>query len=196
MSYENEADKNKEAPFVLNQKNIKSDMLHFKDDILKDIKTMQKNISEKFEISNNVLKEKLEAYDRKMNLYNERIAQLSNLVVTDKDQKEKIEKLLQGKIELKDQILTNEIKLSNLEKDFQDRVSKIEYILSDSVVYPSVVGQKGKFKTFHEFIDYVIFQLNQNIVYREKNALDVTTYKNKLENITLSLKMQLDKRDI
>ena len=192
MSNEKEADKNQEAPFALNQKNIKNDMLHFKDDILKDMKTMQKNIAEKFEISNNVLKEKLEAYDRKLNLYNERIVQLTNLVVTDKDLKEKVEKLLQGKIELKDHILTNEIKLSNLEKNFQDRVGKIEYILSDSVVYPSVVGQKGKFKTFHEFIDYVIFQLNQNIVYREKNQLDVSTYKNKLENATLSLKMQLD----
>ena len=61
MSYENDTDKYKKTPFALNQKNIKNDMLHFKDDILKDMKTMQKNIVGKFEISNNILKEKLEA---------------------------------------------------------------------------------------------------------------------------------------
>ena len=187
-----DSDRNKEDIISLNQKNLKNDMLHFKDDILKDLKAIQKNISEKFEISNNVIKEKLEAYDRKMELYNEKIIKVTNLVITDKDLKEKIDKLLQGKIELKDQILTNEIKFSNLEKQFQERVSKIEYILSDTVVYPSVVGPKAKYKTFHELIDYILFQLNQNIVYREKNALDVTSYKNKLENIHQSLKIQLD----
>ena len=176
----------------MSQKNIKFEMLHFKDEVLKDMKNMQKNIAEKFELSNSLLKEKLESYDKKLNLYNEKIIQISNLVISDKDLKEKIDKLFQTKIELKDHILTNEIKLTNLEKDFQERVTKIEYVLSDSVIYPSVIGPKAKFKSFHNFIDYIILQLNQNIAYREKNSLDVSTYKKKLDNISQSLKMQLD----
>ena len=181
-----------ESPFSMNQKNIKADILHFKDDVLKDMKNMQKIIAEKFEMTNNLLKEKLESYDKKINLYNEKIVQISNQVITDKDLKEKIDKLFQKELNIKDHILTNEIKLTNLEKEFQERVTKIEYVLSDSVIYPNVVGPKGKYKTFHELIDYILFQLNQNIVYREKNALDVSSYKNKLENISQSLKMQLD----
>ena len=191
MSNENDLGK-KDDPFAMNQKNLKNDIIHFKDDILKDMKTMQKNLAEKFDMSNSLLMEKLEAYDRKINLFNEKIVQISNLVINDKDLKEKIDKLFQGKIELKDHILTNEIKLTNLEKEYHERVSKIEYVLSDSVIYPNVVGPKGKYKTFHELIDFILFQLNQNIVYREKNQLDVTSYKNKLENISQSLKMQLD----
>ena len=185
----NENDNN---PISLNQKKLKNDMLHFKDEILKDMKNMQKTIAEKFEISNSLLKEKIESYDRKINLYNEKIIQISNLVITDKDLKEKIDKLLKSKIELKDHILTNEIKLTNLQKEFQERVTKIEYVLSDSVLYPNVIGPKGKYKTFHELIDYILFQLNQNILYRERNQLDVNSYKNKLENISQSLKIQLD----
>ena len=186
MSNENE------EPFALNQKNIKNDMLHFKNEMLKDLKNMQKTITEKFDISNSVLKDKLESYDRKLNLFNDKIIQISNLVATDNNLKEKTDKLFQTNADLRDHILTNEIKFSNLEKDFQERVTKIEYVLSDSVIYPSVIGPKGKYKTFHEFMDYLLFQMNQNIVYREKNALDVTTYKNKLENISQSLKMQVD----
>ena len=190
MSNENEL--NKEEPFALNQKNLKNDILHFKNEMLKDIKNIQKTIVEKFDISNNVLKEKIELYDRKMQAFNDKIIQITNLIVTDKDLKEKVEKLNQSKLDLRDHILTNEIKLKNLEKEVHDRVSKIEYILSDSVIYPNVIGQKGKYKTFHEFIDYILFQLKQNIIYREKNALDINSYKSKLENISLSLKMQLD----
>ena len=192
MSTGNDSDRNREDILSISQKTIKNDILHFKDDILKDLKTIQKNISEKFDMSNSLIKEKLEAYDRKMELYNEKIIKVTNLVISDKDLKEKIDKLVQNKLELKDQILTNEIKFSNLEKQFQERVGKIEYILTDSVVYPSIIGPKSKYKTFHELIDYVLFQLNQNIVYREKNALDVTSYKAKLENISQSLKIQLD----
>ena len=45
MSNENKNEKIKEEPFVVNQKNLKNDMIHFKDDVLKDIKYMQKNIT-------------------------------------------------------------------------------------------------------------------------------------------------------
>ena len=192
MSKENEVEKNKEDPFALNLINIKNDILHFKDEILKDLKIMQKKISEKFEKSNDLLNDKIQSYEQKINLYNDKIVEISNLVITDKGLKEKIDKLSQSKLDLKDHILTNEIRLSNLEKEFQERVDKIEYILSDTVIYSSVIGPKGKFKTFHELIDHILFQLNQNISYREKNALDVTSYKKKLDTITQSLKIQLD----
>ena len=112
MSNENE------EPFALNQKNIKNGMLHFKNEMLKDLKNMQKTITEKFDISNSVLKDKLESYDRKLNLFNDKIIQISNLVATDNNLKEKTDKLFQSNADLRDHILTNEIKFSNLEKDF------------------------------------------------------------------------------
>ena len=192
MSNENKNEKIKEEPFVVNQKNLKNDMIHFKDDVLKDIKYMQKNITEKFEMTNNLIKEKLESYDRKMNLYNEKLAQLSNLVVTDNAMKEKIEQLVQSKVDLRDHILTNEIKFTNLEKEYHEKMEKIDYVLSDSVIYPSVIGPKGKYKTFHDFIDYVLQQLAQTAIFRDKNSFDLSSYKNKLENLIQSFKFQLD----
>ena len=102
MINDKEIDKKKDDPFALNSKNIKMDLLHFKDDILKDIKSMQKNIADKFTISNNLLKEKLESYDTKINLYNEKIIQLSNLITEDNNLKEKVDKLLSTKINFQD----------------------------------------------------------------------------------------------
>ena len=192
MSNENRNEKIKEEPFVVNQKNLKNDIIHFKDDVLKDMKSIQKNISEKFEMTNNLIKDKLESYDRKMNIYNEKLAQLSSLVVTDNSIKEKIEQLVQSKVDLRDHILTNEIKFTNLEKEYHEKMEKIDYILSDSVIYPSVIGPKGKYKTFHDFIDYVLQQLAQTAIFRDKNSFDLSSYKNKLENLIQSFKFQLD----
>ena len=182
----------KEEPFVVNQKNLKNDMIHFKDDVLKDMKSLEREMTEKFDMTNNLMKEKFDSYDRKFNLYNEKIAQISNLLVTDKDLNDKIEKLVQGKLDLRDHILTNEVKFTNLEKEFHEKIEKIEYVLNDSVIYPSVIGPKGKYKTFHEFIDYVLQQLAQTAIFRDKNSFDLSSYKNKLENLIQSFKFQLD----
>ena len=169
---------NENEPFSLSSKNIKMDLLHFKDDILKDIKEMQKNISDKFNISNNILKEKLESYDTKLNLYNEKIVQLSNLIIEDKNLGEKVNKLIANKSTFEENILTHDIKLKNMEKYFNDKISQINDILSESVIYPNVIGGISKLKTFHDFIDYVLMQIVQNNTYKEKNTLDLSTYKN------------------
>ena len=183
---------NENDPFSLSSKNLKMDLLHFKDDILKDIKEMQKNISDKFNISNNILKEKLESYDTKLNLYNEKIVQLSNLIIEDKNLGEKVNKLIANKTTFEENILTHDIRIKNMEKNFSDKISQINDILSESVIYPNVIGGISKLKTFHDFIDYVLMQIAQINTYKEKNTLDLSTYKNKLENLIKSLQMQLD----
>ena len=192
MIISNEVEKGKEEPFNLNSNNIKKDLIHFKDDVLKDIKFLQKTVSEKLAITSTVVQEKLESYDNKFKLFNEKISQLSNLIVEDKDFKDKVDKLYEYKLSIKDNILTNEIKLTNLEKEYNDKINKINQILTDTVIYPSVIGGFGKFKTFHEFIDYIITQISKINIYREKNTLDLNSYKNKLETLIKSLQFQLD----
>ena len=179
-------------PFALNSKNIKMDLLHFKDDVLKDIKSMEKIINEKFNTSNNFLKEKLESYDTKLNLYSEKIVQLSNLIIEDKNLKENINKLIEKETILEEKLLTNDIKLKHIEKDYNDKINQINTILSKTVIYPNVIGGISKIKTFHEFIDYVLKHIIQTNTYKEKNTLDLRTYKNKQEALIKNLQMQLD----
>jgi hypothetical protein len=192
MIINNEIEKSKEEPFNLSSNNIKKDLILFKDDVLKDIKFMQKNASDKLEITNAVIKEKLEAYDNKIKLFNEKIIQLTNLIVEDKAFKDKVDQLYESRLSIKDNILTNEIKLKNLEKEYNDKINDINQILSETVIYPSVIGGLGKFKTFHEFIDYIITQISKINTYREKNTLDLNSYKNKLEALIKRFQFQLD----
>ena len=191
MIKENEAENNIE-PFSLNSKNIKKDLMLFKDEILKDLKYMQKNITDKFNNINIILKEKLESYDVKLDLYNEKISQLSNLISEDKNLKENVSKLMSSKSKFESNILTHDIKLDNIEKDYNNKINIINSILSDSVIYPNVIGGISKFKNFHDFIDYVLAHISKINTYKDKNTLDLNSYKNKIEILTERLQFQLD----
>ena len=192
MIINKDVEKGKEVPFNLSSNNINKDLIIFKDDVLKDIKFFQKTVSDKLEITNTAIKEKLELYDNRIKLFNEKIIQLTNLIVEDKAFKDKVDQLYESRLSIKDNILTNEIKLTNLEKEYNDKINNINQILSDTVIYPSVIGGLGKFKTFHEFIDYIITQISKINIYREKNTLDLNSYKNKIETLIKSFQFQLD----
>ena len=192
MIINKDVEKGKEVPFNLSSNNINKDLILFKDDVLKDIKFFQKTVSDKLEITNTVIQEKLELYDNRIKLFNEKIIQLTNLIVEDKAFKDKVDQLYESRLSIKDNILINEIKLTNLEKEYNDKINNINQILSDTVIYPSVIGGLGKFKTFHEFIDYIITQISKINIYREKNTLDLNSYKNKIETLIKSFQFQLD----
>ena len=176
----------------VNPKQIKSDILMFKNEILKDIKSLSRNLTDKYEATNDIVTQKLESYELKLNSYNQKIIQLSNEIVTDKALKEKINKLIEEKETIKNNICSNDICIKNLEKNFYKDVTNIHNILNETVIYPNVVGPMGKFKSYHSFIDYIIQQLAITSKYRDKNTLDLTQYKNKLETLIQSFKIQLE----
>ena len=187
-----ESEKDKESPLNINQKKIQNEMIHLKDDILKDLKNFEKNYSEKFKSSNKLIDEKLEEYERKIEIYNQRLFKISQIVVEDKSLKEKIEKISQDRMEIKDQILTIGVKLNKLEKQYNDKIEEIDNILNDSVKYQGIIGSRARFINFHEFIDYVLSQIAKMTTTSQKNSLEITSFKNRFETNFKNIKMQIE----
>ena len=65
-------------------------------------------------------------------------------------------------------------------------------MFSDSIIYPGIIGNMSKFKTFHEYIDYTLVQIGEINTFKEKNLLDLKSYKIKLENLVESFKYQIN----
>ena len=65
-------------------------------------------------------------------------------------------------------------------------------MFSDSIIYPGIIGNMSKFKTFHEYIDYTLVQIGEINTFKEKNLLDLKSYKIKLENLIESFKYQIN----
>ena len=177
----------------ISSKSLKNDLLLFKDEALKDFKEAQKKISDKYKTLDFEIREKLDSYERRINIYEGKIGELSKLINTDKTIREKVDKLIQFKEKVDDSMITEKIRLDNTRNDLHHNVNRIDDILKDSVIYPGIIGGISRYKTFHEFIDYVLTQCSQNLTFREKSIIDFKSYKEKLENTISSFNTQITK---
>ena len=184
-------DNKKEIP-GLSPASIKMDLLRFKDDILKDIRTVQSSLDDKYLQVDEFIKGRIENFELKINSFSQKIAELSNLIITDTTIREKVESFDQFKEEIRDTIFKRRAKFSELEKKVYDDSDRINKILTDSVIYPSLIGKNSKFKNFHEFMDYVVEEITQLEIFKEKSGLDLTPYKRKIDLTVDALKLQMN----
>ena len=177
----------------LSTKQLKNDILLFKNEALKDFKDAQKRILEKYTNLDTNIKNKFEAYEKRINAYEIKITELSKLINTDKIIREKVEQLLEFKEKANDTMLTEKIRLDNFRNDLKSNVTRIDKILTESVIYPRVIGGINKYKTFHDLIDYILTQCSLNLTFREKYILDFKGYKQKLEGLIDVFNNQVNK---
>jgi len=176
----------------MGSKDIKNDILMFKEETLRDLKEAKRSISEKYQNLNSQIKEKLEKFELRIKTYESKIMEISSLVNTDSIIKERVNSLMAFKEKADDSMLTEKIRLDNLSDDFNRNIERIDDILKNSVIYPGKFGAIAKFKTFHDFIDYVLEQCSLNIAFREKNNVDYKSLKTKLDNSINSFNAQMN----
>ena len=171
---------------------IKMDILLFKNDVLREIKQIEKGIIDKSKETNNILKNKITLFDNKMKFINDQISSMSNKMINGIKIEERINILSQAREQLLDETTTNKIKISMLEKEMRDSVNRIDDILKQTVIYPSIIGLNGKFRNFHEFIDFVISESTTNNNFRQKNIMDLSSYKLKIEKVLQALGFKIE----
>ena len=135
---------------------------------------------------------RLKDYDRKFDKVNQQILDLSNIISNDKIIKDKIDKLSQFKEKTNEKIISTEFKLNQTYNELHNAITKYDKLLSDSVLYPGIIGNLCKFKNFHEFIDYTLQQISQLNSFKDKSLFDLKAYKERLENLIESFKSQIE----
>ena len=95
-------------------KNIQSDLIHFKEDILKDFRSIKLSLTEKYSIVEENLKEKINKFDSTIKSFEQKILELSKLILIDQAVKEKVEALSIFKEESRDSFLSIEQNFMNL----------------------------------------------------------------------------------
>jgi hypothetical protein len=176
----------------ISNKNIRQDMLLFKEEILKDLKIVKKELSYKFAQMEDLLKEQISIFESKINGFDQKIKNLSNFVSSDRSIVQKIEDLMKFKVEIKDKLVTDSIRLSNVESEYKSNIKNIEGILSSSVIYPGLIGYSGKFKSFHDYMDFVLNQINELVTFRDKNMHDLIPLKKKVDETLEYVKLEID----
>lgn len=176
----------------LNPRNIKKDIIIFKEEILTELNQFKKKIFDKNKKDENYMNDTLEKFGLQIKRFSEKIIELSNLICTDNSIRDKINTISQFKNKAQEIIMTNGIRIDNLDKEFHDNIYRVDNILKDTVLYPGVIGGISRFKNFHNFMDYVLTELSQGITFREKTSLDLNNIKAKLENYMLNISLKMD----
>ena len=180
-------------PIIIpNINSIKKDLLLLKEEALKDFTEIQKKVSDKYSKLDELITGKIYDYEKRLNSFECKIIQLSKIVNFDELLEEKVCGLISFKEKMENDFIKETIKLENLIKILNINIERIDKILSDSVIYPGIIGKNTKYKTFHEFIDYILTQLGLNSIFREKNIIDFKSYKTKIENSLKIFNIQLN----
>ena len=174
------------------RQSIRMDILMFKDDILKDMRGIQKQLDGKYMKTDENLTYKINNFETKINLFEKKIFELSNKINTDNKIRENIETLNQFKEETSDTLFKRRVKYNEFEKRMNDEINRINNILADSVIYPGIIGGSAKYKSFHDFMDHIMEEIGQLSVFREKSGLDMGPYKKKIEQSIEGFKIQLN----
>lgn len=91
-----------------------------------------------------------------------------------------------------DQLVSHEIRITNISKDLAKAISKYDKIYLDNLVLPGFIGECCKFKNAKEFFDDTITQIGLLNSFKEKNILDLKKYKERLETIIKTFNLQVD----
>ena len=174
------------------KKAIKDDIIFFKEEILKHMNSLEKSFAEQKEEIRAKINGKFILYDETIEKLNTNFSELKKIVELNKYIKEQVDNWSHFKNDISKVSTGNNIKLTLLEKETYNNFHRIDKLLSNSIIYPRVIGENSKFKTFHEYIDYTLTHISSFDIFRSKIELDLKSYKEKVEKIIQMLKFKLD----
>ena len=199
VSFSTEVDRNpqnfkfrRQQDRALTNINTGKEIWYFKNEILKDIKTLEKNLTDKFINGDLNLQEEVTNIKESINSLNIKIKELSTKIAVNDSIEEKMNSLEKIKSKILDNILVNEVKVNTLNSEIRESIINMNNLLKETVIYPGVIGPTCKFKTFHDFIDDVINKLNALSTFREKNTLDMSSFKKKIDSSVQGFKIQME----
>ena len=82
-----------------------------------------------------------------------------------------------------DKLISHEIRINCLREDLTKTTQKYDKIYLDNLEVPGYIGRCSKYPNCKIFFADVIKELDKFNTYREKNIIDLCTYKERLENI-------------
>ena len=171
---------------------VSEQLIFFKEDILKELKQLETQMTLKYKAEKNKNDAKIIKMEETIESLSKNFEIISSSINKDNTLHAKIEKLSELFPKLEETVNTHELKLKNSTKKFTEDIYNLDNKITENIFYPLIIGPKGRYKTFHEFIDFVLFNINNLLVFKEKTNSLLKDLKNKTEANIKNLKVNLD----
>ena len=91
-----------------------------------------------------------------------------------------------------DKLISQEIRLNNIKDDLTLNFQKYDKIFLENLIVPGYIGKGAKYCNCKIFFSEVIKEIDKFNTFREKNMLDLSSYKDRLENIIKTFQYIVD----
>ena len=171
-----------------------NDFIYFKNELLKDLKTIENKLNLKMDSSKREYENKFINVENKLDsLKSKMLENNSSGKDLDKNLSEKFNKLFFFKTSIEDKIFIHEKKLKEISDYSRESLYEMNKLIQDNLLCPGIIGNNSKFQTFQNLIDYLLSNINLLNAFKEKIViLDIQNYKSKLDRLAQSFKLQID----
>ena len=167
-------------------------LIFFKEEILKDIRRFESKLTLKYNAELNKNTSKILKMQESLDEMNKKIESFTSLIKTDLEMEKRTNNLSTLYSTLEQEMLSQDIKLKNINNLLNETITKFNDEFYMSIIYPGVIGPSGKYKTFHEFIDFVLLNINNLLLNKEKFSNEFKEYKSKTDVSINNLMSKLD----
>ena len=167
-------------------------LIFFKEEILKDIRRFESKLTLKYNSELNKNTSKILKMQESLDEMNKKIESFTSLIKTDLEMEKRTNNLSTLYSTLEQEMLSQDIKLKNINNLLNETITKFNDEFYMSIIYPGVIGPSGKYKTFHEFIDFVLLNINNLLLNKDKFSNEFKEYKSKTDVSINNLMSKLD----
>lgn len=175
------------------KENILTDLDRVKDELLSYITKLENKVNMKLALFETKQDTSFNQFQREIDTMSIQYVSMAETVTEQKVKITKIEELEAFKRKSDDQLISHEIRINNLRKEFDRSVEKNDRIFVDNLVVPGYVGECAQFKNMREYTDYNIATVAGLVASKEKLTVDLKEYKVKLEGLISIFSSQVEK---
>ena len=91
-----------------------------------------------------------------------------------------------------DKLISQEIRLNTIREDMSKNSQKYDKIYLENLIVPGYIGKGAKYSNCKIFFSEIIKEIDKLNTFKEKHVLDLTSYKDRLENIIKTFQFIVD----
>ena len=164
----------------------------FRDDILQYFKEYFQSFSKNLQIDLLKINKTEQKFEEMSSIINSNYNKIINTQVNMNIQLDKLKDYDSFYSKTNEKLISHEIRLNNIRDDFHKATQKYDKIYLDNLELPGYIGRCAKYKNCQQFFTDIIKELASLNQFKDKNILDLKSYKEKLENIIKSINILID----
>ena len=181
-------------PCIDNQ--IKNYILHqlifFKEDILHDVKQLGTEMVSKYKLNASKNDTKIIQMQEAIEVIQKNLEKITSSKNKENPLLEHTDKMTKQVSKLEQIVNAQDLKIKNISTKFTENIYELDNKIKQCISHPLVIGPNCKYKTFHEFINFINDNIDNLIIFKEKIYSLHKEFKNKTETNMNTYKLKLD----